>query len=364
MSMKLSIANIPKYVRDAISGKCWYLIFAVTNICNQSCRMCFNRDMDKPSGDILSLDEIKKIAKKFTRLFQLTLSGGEPILRPDLPEIVTAFCARRPVPRITLPSNGQLPELLENTVKRLLKENPGSNINAALSLDGIGGHHDSIRGVPGAFDRFRESLDRLTRLRDGFSNLTLVVASTISTLNQDRTDELLGFIENNHEPQMFGMMMARGLTREPGVSKIDEEKFLAALKKLQSLQRSKFSRLDRAWNEVSYHNRVNTIRGHRMVDPCRAGSKLLVLTHNGFLWPCEPLQSSTHEGVRELEGGFCFGNLREAGYDFSRLLQSEQGKKIRRFIADKKCVCTFECALLNNFALNPVNYLKAVGRFL
>lgn len=352
------------YARSALGRHCWYLIFAVTNICNQRCRMCFNRDMDRPADDILSLDEIKKIASNFDRLFQLTLSGGEPLLRRDIPEIIAAFCARRALPRITLPSNGQLPELLESVVRRLLKENPSSNINVALSLDGIGGHHDSIRGVPGAFDKFLESLDRLNRLKKDFSNLTVVVASTISSFNQGYTEELLRYIENSPEPKMFGVMMARGLTREPEALRIDVEGFLADLAKLHRLQQSRSSRFDRAWNEVCFCNRVNTIRDHRMVDPCRAGSKLLVLTHNGFLWPCEPLQSSTHEGVASLEGGFCFGDLRKVEYKIAPLLNSEHGKKIIEFIKHRKCSCTFECALLNNFALNPVNYLKAIWHLL
>lgn len=362
--MKLSFSKVPKYLSALLSPKCWYLIFWVTNVCNQRCRMCFNRDMDKPAEDILSIEEIRKIASGFQGLFQLTLSGGEPILRQDLPEIVRAFCARSAVPRITLPSNGQIPGLLEDVTRRILAENPGSNINVALSLDGIGEHHDGIRGVPGAFHNFRESMERMIRLKEKFPNLTLVVASTISAFNQDRTGEILDYIAKSPEPRMFGMMMARGLTREPGASQIDREKFLADLKKLHELQRSGGSRFDRAWNEVCFQNRVETIRSRRMADPCRAGSKLLVLTHNGFLWPCEPLQSSTHEGVKEFEGGFCFGNVRDAGYDICQLLASEHGKRIRRFIKDRKCACTFECALLNNFALNPANYLKALKRFL
>ena len=358
--MKFSIGETSKLLRAAISPQCWYLIFSVTNLCNQRCRMCFNRDMDQPSDDILTLEEIKKIAMHFDGLFQLTLSGGEPLLRRDLPDIVRAFCSRRAVPRITLPSNGQLPDVLERITKQLLTENPGSNINVALSLDGVGERHDDIRGVRGAFEKFGESLERLSKLKTAYPNLTVVVASTISSFNQDYTDELLDFIGNSLEPQMYGMMMARGKTREEGATDIAKEQFLATLKKLHRLQSPHFSKTNRAWNDVYLRNRIDTIHHGRMTDPCKAGSKLLVLTYNGFVWPCEPLQSSTYEGEAPLEGGFCYGNLRDADYDVRRLLRGEHAEQIRKFIDEKRCACTFECALLNNFALNPANYIKAM----
>lgn len=352
-----------RFAHSWLGSGCWYLVFSVTSRCNQRCAMCFNWRHEGET-DSLSLEEIRRIAVGFPHLFQLTLSGGEPLLRLDLPEIVQAFCSRRPVPRVTVPSNGQLPERLESLADRLCRENPQSTINIALSLDGVGERHDAIRGVSGAFEAYLESRRRIETLRRTRSNLNLVVASVFSALNREHMPDLLRYIESESHPPLHGLMLARGLTRQRQARQVDEGEFLDAIDRLLRMQRPFLSRLGRVWAETYHGRRVASQRARRMLDPCRAGSKLLVLDHRGELSPCELFAPLAEEGVIRFDGPSSFGNLRDVGYRVEALLRTPGAMRLRSFIERGGCWCTFECAMLNNFALNPANYFRMLGKLL
>lgn len=360
--MRLTALKIPYFLLSALSKQCWYLIFGVTNQCNQRCRMCFNKELNTAQSDTLTLAEIKKIASFFSGLFQLTFSGGEPILREDLPEIVGAFNRKHPIPRITIPSNGQLPQKLYNTVRKIALLNPKSNINVALSLDGIGSKHDEIRGVDSAFECFERSKEAVIHLSKEINNVSLVVATTLSAFNQKYTHEILDYIEKKSDPAIHGIMLVRGRPKEAAALNINREDFLKALQALRQFQQASMDRFTWAWTEAYHRNRITIIKSKRMVDPCKAGSKLLVLTYDGFVWPCETLQEA--DGFPSLKGGFCCGNLRDANYNVQELLNSYQAQRIRKYVSNSECQCTFECALLNNFALNIQNYPKVFWHWL
>jgi MoaA/NifB/PqqE/SkfB family radical SAM enzyme len=72
----------------------FYLRFHLTHRCNYRCRMCNQHQ----SGDRfveLSLEQIRRVAKAAADLGprHVVITGGEPFLRPDLPDVITAFDA-------------------------------------------------------------------------------------------------------------------------------------------------------------------------------------------------------------------------------------------------------------------------------
>lgn len=356
------LALVPRaisFARSALSQKCWYLIFSVTDRCNQRCLMCFNRE-EKDAPPELTLNEIRKLARAFPSLYQLTLSGGEPSIRPDLPEIISAFNSPRTVPRITLPSNGQLPEKLERLTSRLCRENPESMINVALSLDGVGEVHNLIRGVSNAFERHEESRKRIQALLAKHSNLSLVVASVLSSFNANHMDELIDYIYTQSWPSRHGIMLARGDTRDALAKNVDIGFALDVLNRFHAMQRTFQSGVGKAWLDVYHRNRIDTISTNRMIDPCLAGSKLLVLDARGELFPCEVLDSLINSGQVTHNGRASFGNVRDVDYQVDNLLNTPGAQSLTRFIRNGGCACTFECALLNNFALNWMNYPRVL----
>ena len=123
----------------------------VTGRCNAKCAMCFYaQEMDKKQPD-LTFEEIKRISETAGEFNRLWISGGEPTLRDDLPEILELFYKNNHIKDVNIPTNGLRPERVVEWIKRFRKNCPECNINISLSLDGFGETHDRQRGVPGNF---------------------------------------------------------------------------------------------------------------------------------------------------------------------------------------------------------------------
>jgi GTP 3',8-cyclase len=88
------------------------LRISVTDRCNMRCRYCMpeNEYVWLPRESILTFEEIDRVAAVFAHLgvSKIRLTGGEPLLRHDLPKLV-ALLARRPeLTDLALTTNGIL----------------------------------------------------------------------------------------------------------------------------------------------------------------------------------------------------------------------------------------------------------------
>jgi Fe-coproporphyrin III synthase len=149
------------------------IVWAVTYRCNSRCRMCNIWQMQDFSGELAITDMVKLPSS----LQNINLSGGEPFLRMDLPEIVAAIKQQCPQVRITISSNGFATAIILDKMKEILKIDP--EITVALSLDGVGLAHEAVRNIPGAFEKTIATLHGLKKL--GVNNLRL--AFTIGDYN-------------------------------------------------------------------------------------------------------------------------------------------------------------------------------------
>ncbi|TQM58191.1 GTP 3',8-cyclase MoaA [Humibacillus xanthopallidus] len=83
---------------------------SVTDRCNLRCTYCMPAEglpwMPKP--DMLTDDELVRIVGLFVRdgITQVRLTGGEPLLRRSLVDVVAAISALRPRPKIAMTTNG------------------------------------------------------------------------------------------------------------------------------------------------------------------------------------------------------------------------------------------------------------------
>lgn len=89
-----------------------YLRLSLTDRCNLRCVYCLP-ERDPPGragGPPLSLEEILRLGRVFASLGirKIKLTGGEPLLRPDLPGLIAGLKAIDGVARVTLTTNGAL----------------------------------------------------------------------------------------------------------------------------------------------------------------------------------------------------------------------------------------------------------------
>ncbi len=126
-------------------------VVSVTDTCDYQCRMCHIR-----SGPRLPIEVLRRLPTSLTRV---TLTGGEPFLRGDIPSLVNAVHARCPNAKVTIVTNGGRPERIASQVKACT---PTPAIR--VSLDGVGPVHDLLRGVDGAYECAMRTLDLLKPL--------------------------------------------------------------------------------------------------------------------------------------------------------------------------------------------------------
>jgi GTP 3',8-cyclase len=122
-------------LQDAFGRKLQYLRLSVTDRCNFSCAYCLPGGCPRaPADEPLSIAEIDRLVRAFAALgvWKVRLTGGEPTMRRDLPEIVRVITAVPGVRRVGLTTNGYR---LEGIAAELRKAGLGS-VNVSLdSLD-------------------------------------------------------------------------------------------------------------------------------------------------------------------------------------------------------------------------------------
>jgi MoaA/NifB/PqqE/SkfB family radical SAM enzyme len=110
-------------------------------------------------------------------LRDINLSGGEPSLRDDLPEIYAVCRERCPSARIVISTNGLLTDRILQQTKRILQVD--RRVGYGISLDGQERMHDQVRGVPGGY---RKGLETVRALK-GMGVTNLRIAFTVTSTN-------------------------------------------------------------------------------------------------------------------------------------------------------------------------------------
>lgn len=149
------------------------LFWECTLRCNLHCRHCgsdcknISETMDMPKEDFLKvLDNVA--AKTDPHKTMVIITGGEPLMRPDLEECGKAIYDKGfPWGMVT---NGFA--LTRTRLNRLL----ASGLRAiTVSLDGLGDDHDWMRGVSGSFKRASESISMISSVPDLVSDVVTCV---------------------------------------------------------------------------------------------------------------------------------------------------------------------------------------------
>jgi Fe-coproporphyrin III synthase len=123
----------------------------VTYRCNARCTMCDVWKAPSKPADEIALDVIEKLPD----MFFTNVTGGEPFVRQDLPELIAAI--RKKTKRIVISTNGYFTERIID----LFKAYPDLGIR--ISIEGQKEANDAIRGIPDGYER---TLKTLYTLRD------------------------------------------------------------------------------------------------------------------------------------------------------------------------------------------------------
>ena len=263
-------------------------VVAVTYRCNSRCVMC---DIWKSDGD-----RERELAPRDyrwlpTSLRSINVSGGEPFLRDDIVEIVRVMHDRCQAARIVISTNGLQPERIEQAVAQM------PEIAIRVSVDGIGEAHDAVRGVPGAYDRAMETVERLRAI--GISDLGLAATATDSNVGdvtqvREKTKEL---------GLKFSVTAAHSSPIFFGEHSVERPHTADSVREMSDIMRD----LLRGWRPIewakAYYVRglIEYIRGRPRRLPCRAGTDFFFLDPWGDVYPCNV-------------GGTLIGNIRDGSF--------------------------------------------------
>ncbi|MCP4126073.1 MAG: heme d1 biosynthesis radical SAM protein NirJ [Gammaproteobacteria bacterium] len=167
------------------------VIWNLVRRCNLTCKHCYSISADTDFPNELSREQVFTVMddlKQF-RVPVLILSGGEPLLRPDIYEI--AHRAKEMGFYTALSTNGTL--INENNIDRIAEV--GFDY-LGISIDGIRETHDRFRRKEGAFV---ESMHGLRLCRDKGIKVGLRF-----TMTQDNAEEL---------PQLLDLMQEERINK-------------------------------------------------------------------------------------------------------------------------------------------------------
>ena len=162
------------------------LSWNVTRKCNMKCAHCYINATAEELKDELSTEEAKILMDQISAVSSplLILSGGEPLLRNDILELIRYGTAKGF--KMGLGSNGSL---IDCKTAKDLKE--AGLTTVSISLDSISPEiHDDFRGVKGSWEK---AIGAIKALRE--ENLLVQVNTTVTQQNYGEIDEIMYLVE-------------------------------------------------------------------------------------------------------------------------------------------------------------------------
>ena len=165
----------------------YLLAVNLTRRCNLACNHCYMdaRTRDQGGPDELSTTEVRDLLDQVANRSDETmvvLTGGEPLLRRDLEELVAHGSARGLA--MVVGTNGVM--LTEKRVKSL---KAAGTMGLGISVDSLDpDHHDRFRGCPGSWKKTLAGIEACRR-----HELSFQVHFSVTNDNADETSTMIQF---------------------------------------------------------------------------------------------------------------------------------------------------------------------------
>jgi MoaA/NifB/PqqE/SkfB family radical SAM enzyme len=247
--------------------------FEVTDACTCYCRHC---DHGGPRDESRNLkpSEYRRYIEAL-RPCVVQVSGGEPLMRPDIVDIVRNIKSDSGLPYTILVSNWS-----EMTRDLYLKLRDAGIDQFSVSLDFPDNRHDDFRGYPGLFDHLRDLIPRLARL--GYDDI--VLNSCITSRNVGE----INAIADTAREWGVNLCYSAYSARRTGC----RDYFLNSSEQLVQLN-FELDRVESKRDQTNWIvNAPTTLEATRRyfenggTPGCSAGLRFLVVTADGFLQPC------------------------------------------------------------------------------
>ena len=248
--------------------------FEVTHSCVANCKHCDKGGIKPEPESLMRAADYRRLRGQL-RPMAVQLSGGEPLLRQDIEEIVKAVKEPSGLPYTILVTNARL--LTED--KYLKLRSFGVN-QFSISMDFPDERHDDFRGLPGLYAHLEKLIPTLSR--HGHDDVVLNTAITRRNLpvllaNYEKAKEWnVAISYSAYTPLRTGSM----------------EHYISSAEDLELLQKTLDELLELKAKDGRITNSPWTLSGifeffeKGTIPGCNAGRRFLVVNPNGGLRPC------------------------------------------------------------------------------
>ena len=281
----------------------------VTYRCNARCTMCNRYKCPSKPEEELSIETIKKLPK----MYFTNITGGEPFIREDLPEIVRELYKKSD--RIVISTNG----FFTDRIIKLCEEFP--DVGIRISIEGLEETNNKIRGLDDGFNKGYSTLKKLVEMKHpdvGFG-MTVQDANAKDLVPlYDLSNELNMEFATASLHNSFYFVEAKNIINDRLMVAKEFEKLVNKLLKSNSPKK---------WFRAYFnHGLINYIFGQKRLLPCDMAFDTFFIDPYGDVMPCN--------GTKNKE---VMGNLNNQSWE--ELWNSEQAEKVRNTVrhCDRQC---------------------------
>ena len=261
-------------------------VWEVTNACNLRCEQC-HASSGKPLPDELNTEEGKRLLDGMATVGEfrmLALGGGEPLVRPDIFELVAY--ARSLGLEISIATNGTL---LTTEMAKEFKKMGVANIAVGLNANDES-IHEQITRVPGSFAKTKNAI--YATLEAG---MNLQINTTVMKENRLAIPQLLDFAsEVGAQIVLLYQLVPEGRGDEEMELSIKEYRALTAM--VADSQKTNRAIIEptcspQYWaylmsRDGNKPSRLGMKLAETLFKGCVAGSGLCYIKPDGEVWPC------------------------------------------------------------------------------
>lgn len=281
----------------------------VTYRCNARCSMCNRYKAPSMPQEEISLDTIKKLPP----MYFTNITGGEPFIREDLPQIIRELYKKSD--RIVISTNG----FFTDRIVALCKEFP--QIGIRISIEGLEKTNNEIRGLEDGFNKGYTTLLKLKEM--GMQDVGFGM-----TVQDKNAPDLVPLYKLSDELDMefataslhnsFYFVESKNVIKDrPMVAEYFEQLVNELLK----------SNSPKKWFRAYFnHGLINYIYSGKRLLPCDMSFDTFFIDPYGDVMPCN--------GTKEK---LVMGNLNKQTWD--ELWNSEDAQKVRKSVrcCDRNC---------------------------
>jgi len=271
---------------NLLSSRPLCVSFEITHACNAQCQHCHRGG--PVEEELASAAELGRVYRELSPPV-IQISGGEPLLRDDVLDIIKALGQPDGTPYTILVTNGSL-----LTTEGFRQTNEAGVDAYSISLDYPDDRHDEFRMIPGLFDHLRELILSLTPPERRMVTLNCVVQS-------DNFRDVLPLaslaldwgVSMNFSPYTWLRTDDRGFV----VAKDDLPELQEIFGKLLEFQKEH----DTVKSNATFLNNIVAFFDDKGIPGCRAGERFLVVNPDGTLSPCGLITTAypTRDHLRE-----------------------------------------------------------------